>query len=96
MGKLCPVYGLSGSFEYDGNDTEITGKDSYHRPTLTDWSGTSKTSTDKVEPYSISILKGDYVLYYKNKENNTAWIKIAVSESGMYSVGGDYVSYEVN
>jgi len=42
------------------------------------------------------VIKGDYVLYYKNKENNTAWIKIAVSESGMYSVGGDYVSYEVN
>lgn len=95
-GEIVSVYGLSGSFEYDGNDTEITGKDSYHRPTLTDWSGTSKTSTDKVEPYNISILKGDYVLYYKNKENNTAWIKIAVSESGMYSVGGDYVSYEVN
>lgn len=39
------VYGLSGSFEYTGKDTSITGKDSYHNSTLKGWSGTSRTST---------------------------------------------------
>lgn len=95
-GEIVSVYGLSGSFEYDGSDTAITGRSSYHNSTLENWSGTSRTSTDKIEPYSISVLKGDYVLYYKKQENNTAWIKIAVSENGIYSVGGDYVSYVVN
>lgn len=90
------VYGLSGSFEYTGSDTKITGKDSYHNSTAQDWTGTSRTSTSKEDSYHISVLKGDYTLFYKGKENNTGWIKIAVSESGQYSVGGDYVSYNVN
>ena len=91
------VYGLSASFEYTGNDTKITGKDSYHNSTADKWSGTHRTSTSKDDSeYNISVLKGDYTLYYNKKENNTAWIKIAVSKSGIYSVGGDYVSYNVN
>ena len=94
--EIVSVYGLSGSFEYYGDDTEITGKDSYHNATLQDWSGTSKMSTSKEDSYHISVLTGNYTLFYKNTENNTAQIKIAVSESGMYSVGGDYESYDVN
>lgn len=91
------VYGLSGSFEYTGSDTKITGKDSYHNSTADKWSGTHRTSTSKDDAsFHISVLKGDYTLYYNEKENNTAWVKIAVSESGKYSVGGDYVSYDVN
>lgn len=95
--EIVSVYGLSGSFEYTGNDTKITGKSSYHTPTLKDWSGTSSTSTEYHPDLShISVLEGNYKLYYKNKENNTAWIRIAVAEGGTYSVGGQYVSYDVN
>jgi hypothetical protein len=94
--EIVSVYGLSGSFTYSGDDTEITGKSTYHNATLQDWSGTSKKSTSKEDLYHISVLTGDYTLYYKGEENNTAQIKIAVSESGMYSVGGDYESYDVN
>lgn len=91
------VYGLSGSFEYTGSNTKITGQDSYHNATANDWSGTHRRSTSKDDSnYHISVLKGDYTLYHNGKENNTAWIKIAVSESGIYSVGGDYSSYDVN
>lgn len=90
------VYGLSGSFEYTSNDTKITGKDSYHNSTADGWSGTSRTSSSKEDSYHMSILKGDYTLLKDKKENNTAWIKIAVTEGGQYSVGGDYVSYNVN
>lgn len=91
------VYGLSGSFEYTGSDTKITGKDSYHNSTAEGWSGTSRTSTSKDDSeFNISVLKGDYTLFHNGSENNTAWIKIAVSKSGEYSVGGDYVSYDVN
>ena len=90
------VYGLSGSFEYTGKDTSITGRDSYHNSTFQGWSGTSRTSTSKISSYNISVLKGDYTLFEKNKENNSAWIKIAVSQSRNYSVGGEYTSYDVN
>lgn len=45
------VYGLSGSFEYSGSDTEITGKDSYHNSTADGWTGTSRTSTSKEDNY---------------------------------------------
>ena len=90
------VYGLSGSFEYTGSDTSITGGDSYHNSTLDGWTGTSRTSTTKESDSQISVLKGDFTLYLNNKENNTAWIRIAVNEKGMYAVGGDYVSYDVN
>lgn len=90
------VYGLSGSFEYTGSDTKITGKDSYHNSTANGWSGTHRTSTSKEDSYNISVLKGNYTLLKDKKENNTAWIKIAVSQSGQYSVGGEYVSYDVN
>ena len=44
----------------------------------------------------ISVLEGNYKLYYKNEKKNSAVIKIAVAETGVYSVGGDYVSYTVN
>ena len=60
------------------------------------WTGTSRTSTTKESDSQISVLKGDFTLYLNNKENNTAWIRIAVNEKGMYAVGGDYVSYDVN
>lgn len=84
------VYGLSGSFEYTSSNTKITGKDSYHNSTADGWSGTSRTSSSKEDSYHMSILKGDYTLLKDKKENNTAWIKIAVTEGGQYSVGGDY------
>lgn len=94
---IVSVYGLSGSFEYTGNDTKITGKDSYHNSTADKWSGTHRTSTSKNDSeYNVSVLKGDYTLYYNRNENSTAWIKIAVSKSGIYTVGGDYASYNVN
>ncbi len=94
--ETVSVYGLSGSFEYTGSDTEITGKDSYHNSTLEGWRGTSRCRTSKSEPYSISVLTGHYTLYQNGNENNTAQIKVAVSENGVYSVGGDYTSYDVN
>lgn len=95
--EIVTVYGLAGSFEYTGYDTKITGKSSYHTSTLKDWTGSSSTSTEYQPNLNhISVLEGNYRLYYKNKENNTAWIRIAVSESGIYSVGGEYVSYDVN
>lgn len=52
------VYGLSGSFEYTGSNTKITGQDSYHNATANDWSGTHRRSTSKDDSnYHISVLK---------------------------------------
>lgn len=95
--EIVTVYGLSGSFEYTGKDTKITGKSSYHTSTLKDWTGSSSTNTEYHPSLNhISVLEGIYTLYYKNQVNNDAWIRIAVSESGIYSVGGQYTSYTTN
>lgn len=45
----------------------------------------------------ILVFPADASIDARERPNGASFhIKNAVSESGMYSVGGDYVSYEVN
>ncbi len=95
--QTVTLYGVSGTVEYTGSNTKITGKSGYHNSALSGWTGTYSLSTEYHPELShVSVIAADYTCYYNNSESSTAWVRIAVSESGYVSVGGDYVSYTTN
>ncbi|MEF9921459.1 MAG: hypothetical protein RR444_10620 [Oscillospiraceae bacterium] len=91
--EIVTIYGVSTSIEYYSNNTKITGKSGYHTSALKGWSGTYSLSEEFVDDYHISVVQGDFDCKYNNALSSSGQVRVAVSENGMLSVGGDYISY---
>ena len=96
-GTIVTLYGVSGSVEYTSDSTKITGTSSYHTSALSGWSGTHSLSEEYYPTEShVRVIQGNFSCYNGNSLSSTGQVRIAVSQNGYVSVGGDYISYTVN
>ncbi len=87
--EIVTVYGLDGTFEYDGTTATPTGSSGYHNSAHSGWSGTYSLS-DEQDDNGTATIKGDYVLKKNGKYNNDAYCKAKCKKNGKITFYGNF------
>ena len=87
--EIVSVYGLDGTFEYNGKTSTPTGSSGYHNSAYSGWSGTYNLNNKKNDDGS-AVITGDYKLYKNGKYNNSASCSAKCTKSGQISFSGNY------
>lgn len=87
--EIVSVYGLDGSFEYDGTTATSTGYSAYHNSCASGWIGSYNTRANHADNGTASIT-GDYTLKHNGSVNNTAYCTAYCTKSGSISFSGNY------
>ena len=87
--EIVSVYGLDGTFEYNGKTSTPTGSSGYHNSAYSGWSGTYNLNNQKNDDGS-AVITGDYKLYKNGKYNNSASCSAKCTKSGQISFSGNY------
>lgn len=87
--EIVSVYGLDGTFEYNGTKANSTGSSGYHNSTMSGWTGSYNISTSQSNTGTASIT-GNYTLRHNGTVNNTAYCTAKCTKSGSISFSGNY------
>lgn len=87
--EIVTVYGLEGTFEYNGTTATPTGASTYHNSAMDDWTGESNSNEGENDDGSATIT-GNYTCLHKNKVDNTASCTAKCTKSGSISFSGNY------
>ncbi|MDR2043914.1 MAG: hypothetical protein LBQ15_06015 [Clostridium sp.] len=87
--EIVTVYGLDGTFEYNGSQAEPTGYSSYHNSCYSGWTGSSSAGEETNDDGSARII-GNFTVYKNGKADNTASCYAKCTKNGSVSFGGNY------
>ena len=87
--EIISVYGLDGTFEYNGKTSTPTGSSVYHNSVHSGWSGRYSLNNQENDNGS-AVITGDYKLYKNGKYNNSASCSAKCTKNGQISFSGNY------
>lgn len=87
--QIVTVYGLDGTFEYNGVEATSTGRSAYHNSCLSGWTGSYNTNTTQGDDGSFTI-SANFTVYQNGEVNNTASCSAKCTKSGTITFSGNY------